>query len=326
MTQTVQTVLGPLSVDQLGLTLMHEHLKIGYPGWEVDTTLVFDREAELADAIARLERLRALGVSTFVDPCPMELARDPEFMADAARESGIHIVCSTGLYIEQGLELAGFPAYFRALGIEQIQRIYTTELRDGVGERCVRPGVIKCATGPHKVGEHEEKSLRAGARAALERDVRITTHTTMGSMGNEQLDILMGEGLPANHIVIGHCDWNPDTAYHRSLMERGCYIGFDGVGIDVLLPDDTRISNLVELIEAGFERQIVLSHDHIGCWHFRPEDAPPVVTSTQADPKRSYTYLLEEFIPKLQKAGASERAIDTMLVDNPRRYFAGEPL
>ncbi len=117
MTQRVQSVLGPISVDALGLTLMHEHLKIGYPGWEVDSTLEFDREAELSEAVGRLSRLRELGVSTFVDPCPMELARDPEFMADVSRESGVHIICATGLYIEQGLELAGFPAYFRALGI-----------------------------------------------------------------------------------------------------------------------------------------------------------------------------------------------------------------
>ncbi len=326
MTERVQSVLGSISVDTLGLTLMHEHLKIGYPGWEVDTTLDFDREAELSEAVARLSRLRELGVSTFVDPCPMELARDPDFMADVSRESGVHIICSTGLYIEQGLELAGFPAYFRALGVEQIQRIYTTELREGIGDRRVKPGVIKCATGPHSIGEHEEKALRAGARTALELDVRITTHTTMGSMGNEQLDILLAEGMPAHQIVIGHCDWNPDTAYHRSLLERGCYIGFDGVGIDGLQPDEVRIANLVELIGAGFERQLVLSHDHIGCWHFRPEDAPPTVTHLQSQPKRRFTYLLEEFVPNLLKAGATEGSIDTMLVENPRRYFAGGSL
>ncbi len=326
MTRHVQTVLGPIPVEELGLTLMHEHLKIGYPGWEVDTTLEFDREAELAEAIGRLERLRELGVSTFVDPCPMELARDPEFMADVSRESGVNIICSTGLYVEHGLELAGFPSYFKALGIEQIQRIYTTELRQGVGPRCIKPGVIKCATGPHRIGEHEEKALRAAARTALALDVRITTHTTMGSMGNEQLDILLSQGVPAHQIVIGHCDWNPDPTYHRSLLERGCYIGFDGVGIEVLLPDAVRIKNLVELIGAGFESQIVLSHDHIGCWHFTPGDEPPIVKDLMSQPKRRYTYLLEEFIPKLRQAGIRESSIETMMVQNPRRYFAGASL
>ena len=53
---------------------------------------------------------------------------------------------------------------------------------------------------------------------------------------------------------------------------------------------------------------------------------PPVVTGMAASPKRRFTYLIEEFIPELQAAGITEGAIDTMMVDNPRRYFAGEPL
>ena len=50
------------------------------------------------------------------------------------------------------------------------------------------------------------------------------------------------------------------------------------------------------------------------------------MTSLQSHPKRRYTYLLEEFVPALVKAGVPESAIDTMLVANPRRYFAGESL
>lgn len=30
----VNTVLGPVSVDELGVTLMHEHLVFSYLGWE----------------------------------------------------------------------------------------------------------------------------------------------------------------------------------------------------------------------------------------------------------------------------------------------------
>ena len=82
--------------------------------------------------------------------------------------------------------------------------------------------------------------------------MRVTTHTTMGTMGNEQLDIFMSEGMKPHHIVIGHCDWNRDTAYHRSLLDRGCYIGFDTIGIDAITPDEIRIKNLSELTGAGY--------------------------------------------------------------------------
>ena len=325
MTDKVQTVLGPVPVDELGFTLMHEHLKVGYAGWEVDTTLEFDRQAELEEAVNRLKQLKVLGVGTFVDPCPMELARDPHFMAEVSRASGVNIVCSTGLYIDHGLDLAGFPAYFKIMGVDQIQRVYATELTKGIGPGGVRPGIIKCATGPHSISEHEAKALQAGARAAQALDVRVTTHTTMGTMGNEQLDIFLAEGMKPHHIVIGHCDWNHNTDYHKSLLDRGCYIGFDGIGIDALCPDEVRIANLVELVGAGYERQIVLSHDNIGCWHFSPGQAPPQMQAMSEIPKRRYAYLIEEFIPRLLEAGINESSVHTMTIENPRRYFSGEP-
>jgi phosphotriesterase-related protein len=326
MTTTVQTVLGPIAVDKLGFTLMHDHLKNAYPGWEVDTTLKLDRAAEVDKAVERLSKLRAAGASTMLDPCPMELARDPDFMAEVSHRSGIRIICTTGLYLEQGLDLAGFPPYFKTMRIEQIQRIYTTELKEGIGPAHIRPGLIKCATGPNQIGKNEERALRAAARTAMDLDVRITTHTTMGTMGNEQLDIFLSEGMQPHHVIIGHCDWNRDTGYHKSILDRGCYIGFDTIGIDAITPDEIRIRNLAELTGAGYARQIVLSHDYAGCWVFSEEDMLPYLRKLMTAPKRRYTYLIEEFIPKLREAGVTQAAIDTMTIGNPRRYFASEPI
>ena len=324
MSTQVQTVLGPIAADALGLTLMHEHLKVGYPGWEVDTTLRFERERELELAVQRLQELAHLGVSTFVDPCPMELARDPEFMAEVSRYSGVHVICATGLYVEAGLDLAGFPAYFRAMDSERIERVYADELRSGIGAQRIRPGLVKCATGPDRMGAHEERALRAGARAALAAGVRVTTHTTQGTLGPEQLDVLTSEGLPAHQVIIGHCDWNHDPRYHLSLLRRGCYVGFDTVGVESICPEELRIKNLLELLEAGFERQLVLSHDNIGCWHFSPGDEPEPMRLLSALPQRRYTYLFEEFLPRLRAAGVEGKTVDGLLIENPRRFFAGE--
>ena len=33
----INTATGPVNVEALGKTLMHEHLVIGFPGWESDT-------------------------------------------------------------------------------------------------------------------------------------------------------------------------------------------------------------------------------------------------------------------------------------------------
>ena len=81
--RAVQTVTGRVRPEALGRTLIHEHVLIGFPGWNLDA---FAPKFVRADAMARAEdqmhELRDLGIGTFVDPCPMDLGRDVEFLAE----------------------------------------------------------------------------------------------------------------------------------------------------------------------------------------------------------------------------------------------------
>ena len=58
----------------------------------------FQRAETLAKAVDRMGELKSFGVATFVDPCPMDLGRDVEFMAEVAQRSGMQIICATGAY------------------------------------------------------------------------------------------------------------------------------------------------------------------------------------------------------------------------------------
>src|SRR5689334_14473441 len=98
---TIQTVTGAIDAEALGATLMHEHLSIGYPGWEAEA--VADRAARREYAkrcIGSMEELKGHGLRALVDPCPIDLGRDVELMAEVAQATGVHIVCATGLYKE----------------------------------------------------------------------------------------------------------------------------------------------------------------------------------------------------------------------------------
>src|SRR5713226_5168353 len=91
--KAINTVLGTISPEQLGITLMHEHLLIGWAGWELDTTAPrFDRKTALRNCLDRLKETRDLGLKSMVDPCPMDIGRDIIFMAEAAQASGINII------------------------------------------------------------------------------------------------------------------------------------------------------------------------------------------------------------------------------------------
>ena len=62
---TAQTVTGPVAAEQLGMTLPHEHVIFGYPGYAGDVTLgPFDHAAALASCTetARRRQLGRVGV------------------------------------------------------------------------------------------------------------------------------------------------------------------------------------------------------------------------------------------------------------------------
>jgi len=321
--RTVHAVTGPISADALGTTLMHEHLAIGYPGFEAEA--VVDRAARreyAARCIDRMQELRGHGLRTLVDPCPIDLGRDVELMAEVAQASGVHIVCATGLYKED----EGAAAYFKfrqhwgdALG--EMTDIFVRELTDGVGDTGIRAGVIKVATGVGKITPYEETVLRAAGRAHVATGAPITTHTDQGTMGPQQLDVLQSEGVAPHAVVIGHSCGASDVHYHLDMLDRGATLGFDRFGLEILHPDRERLAVLIGLLGIGFERQLVLSHDTVWCWRGRAPKLPPDLL-----PLWKPTYVFETIVPKLKEAGVSAQKIDTMLVENPRRYFAGEAI
>jgi len=87
----------------------------------------------------------------------------------------------------------------------------------------------------------------------------------------------------------------------------------------MLHPDRARTAALIGLLGVGFERQIVLSHDTVWCWRGR---APVVPAGAMADWQP--THLFRKVIPRLREAGVSPAKIDTMLIENPRRFFADD--
>jgi phosphotriesterase-related protein len=315
--KTVNTVTGTISTEKLGTTLMHEHLLVGWAGWELDCKAPrFERKIALKQAVDRLKELKDLGLNTFVDPCPNDIGRDVVFMAEVADASGVNIVCSTGLYKED----LGSTPYFRQRSVDEIADVYAAELSEGVGETGIKAGLIKCATGKDRITEYEQKCLRAGARASKRTGAPITTHTEDGTMGREQLDLFAEEGVTLDRVIIGHSCGSADLKYHTDMLDRGCYLGFDRFGLDFIHPDRLRLAALIGLLGVGFENQLVLSHDSVACWKGRglPDmDAKTLKLIENWNP----THIFKNIVPTLRKAGVTEEKIDAMLVENPRRFF-----
>jgi len=139
--------------------------------------------------------------------------------------------------------------------------------------------------------------------------------------------------VAAHRCLIGHCCGNADPAYHRRVVDGGSYIGFDRIGILRLQPDEVRADNLVRLVRSGHRAQIMMSQDRHCGWLGKFARQVPPEEQVRIDALREagkwpppYTYLFTDFVPMLKDRGLSDHEIDAILHDNPRRFFAGEPL
>ncbi|MDN7247357.1 phosphotriesterase family protein [Planococcus shenhongbingii] len=327
MTKRVETVTGTIVPEAMGKTLIHEHFIFGYPGFQGDITLgPFNREKAIATGVEAAKKMMAHGVQTVVDPTPNECGRDPEILEEISRQSGLQIICATGYYYEG----EGATPYFKfraSLGSaeQEINEMFLAEIKEGIGGTSIKPGIIKLASSRDVITDYEKMFFRAAARAQQETGITLLTHTQEGTMGPEQAQFLLELGADPAGIVIGHMCGNTDAAYHKRTLETGVYISFDRFGLQGIVGaplDWQRIETLLELLDAGFEDRIMLSHDSISTWLGRPPVIPEPVQPAVAN--WHPTHLFENVVPELKKGGVTESQINKMFTDNARKLFAAE--
>jgi phosphotriesterase-related protein len=323
MSKMINTVCGPVSSDKMGTTLMHEHLQYGYTGWDAHTNRKRDKKKALGVALKAMDDIKACGVKTYVDATTADSGRDPEFYKEVSEKSGVNIVCSAGLYTEcQG----GSPHFkFHALftdGVKMLTEFLTTEIEEGIGDTGIKAGVIKIATGLGVITDFEKMVLKAAAKTQNKTGVPIISHTEAGTMGPEQVDILISEGANPKQCSIGHAGGSADLKYHVSILDKGANLGFDRFGLDAEFlkagPDKFRKGCVVALISMGYASQLIFSHDVV--LNFLGGD----VTMPKEIVANWYpTHIFKNIIPDLKKAGVTNEHINAIMVENPRKMFEG---
>ncbi|UJL45539.1 phosphotriesterase-related protein [Virgibacillus sp. NKC19-16] len=315
MGEWIETVTGKIPVEDMGKTLIHEHFVFGYPGFSGDVTLgPFDEHEALKAGIKAANAVKRNGVKTVVDPTPNECGRNPALLKKISESTGLQIICSTGYYYEG----EGATPYFKfryGLGTAQkdIYEMFMTEINEGIAKTGIRPGVIKLASSKDEITSYEKMFFDIAAKVHKETGIRIITHTQEGTMGPEQAKLLVESGVDPSKIVIGHMCGNTNVEYHEETLKTGVKIGFDRFGIQKLVGapmDSERIETLVKLIEKGYEKQIMLSHDSITYWMGRPlemnDDVAELVKNWHP------THLFENILPELKRNNVSEDVLNEM--------------
>jgi phosphotriesterase-related protein len=324
MANLVSTVLGQIGPEKLGRTLVHEHIVGGYPGWECDAlSRPYNRDKITAICVKVVGQVKEYGVNSIVDATPIDLSRDADVLKAVSEQLGINIICSTGMYTEELGKWSYLKMRSRSKIGDMATELYDTymlELTQGIGNTGVKAGVIKVATGLNKISDCEMASLKAAARAQQETGVPIITHTEDGTMGPEQLDILIAEGANKQKIMCGHMCCNSSLEYHLEVLKRGTYIALDRFGVEVIMPDEVRKALLIGLLGLGYTERVMISQDCFGCGFGRGGVLPEEERNRMKN--WTYTNIFRNILPAIKDAGITDKQIDTLMMDNPARLFA----
>ncbi|WP_062948247.1 phosphotriesterase [Brachybacterium sp. sponge] len=341
----VQTVQGPVAASDLGTVLPHEHLFndlspcLAPPSYEFSHVLL-DRAVEPSllwalrqdpycsrDNVApksfdgvrgEVAAYQATGGGTIVDATgSAAIGRSPADLLRLSQETGLHVVMSTGAYLEkfEGERITG-------AGVDALAQEILDELHVGVGETGLRAGAIGEVGVSPGFTAGERTSLRAASLAQHESPGTAMNIHMPGwqRRGDEVLDIAVGEmGADPTRLSLAHSDPSGDDLdYQRRLLDRGVWLEFDMIGLDITFPGEgaspaiaATVAAVARLIELGYADQILLSHDLFlkQMWSSLGGNGFVLVPTV--------------FLDLLVARGVERSIARQLITDNPQRYLAG---
>jgi len=298
---------------------MHEHIyedwsnALGREPYRIETRAVLEQ------ILGRMKKAEDVGVGTIVD-CGFELSGpSPMLLLALAASSPLNIVCSTGCFTA---DMMPPPEWvYPPASPQSVAERFIAAARHGTDGSGVRAGIIKVATGGSGISEIEDLVLRAAVIAQRETGLAITTHTHFTRLPDRQVDIFEDAGADLDRVVIGHMGWGStvdDFPMYEGLLKRGVNLGLDVIGTPAC-SDDDYVRIILDLLEAGYASNIVLSQDTPGYERGIGDLFEPAYLTG------NWTVISLSIVPKLLAKGVDEDVIDGILRRNPQRILAIDP-
>ena len=313
-TPIIRTVLGDLPAEELGVCYAHEHIIID----DSVATLRFPEFhlPSVENAVAELSRFHQDGGRAMIDSMPCDAGRNVRKLAEISRQSGVHIVCPTGLHLAKYYDDGHWSG---DLPEESIAELFVAEIENGIDARdysCPlvertehRAGLIKVASGLDRLSAREEKIFAAAATAHRLTGCPILTHCEQGTAALEQVEAFRQGDVDLRHVVLSHTDRKPDLAYHREILSTGVKVEYDSCFRWKTRNDNPSLELVLALI-AEFPNQILLGMDAARPAYWKSYGGNP-----------GLSFLLKDFTDLLYSRGITDAQWQQIFIANPAATY-----
>lgn len=318
----VRTVSGDIDPSAMGVTYAHDHIYCIPQLWKEkgDVDLLLDSpEASQAE----LELFAKAGGRTIYDATAIDYGRDVGVVKRIADAAGVQVIATAGFnkaimwpgtFAAKG---ATFAKWIASQSRKALADHVVAEVTEGMDGTDIRAGVVKFGTGYNTMTASESKVLLAVLDAHKETGAPIHSHTELGTMALEQLDLVRQEGVDPTRLTIAHLDRNPDPWLHRKVAETGAFFSFDGITRVKYYSEDVRTRCILDLVRWGHEDQIMVGGDI----------ARRTMFASYGEGGLGMGFILDKWVPRfIEEAGEAgfdgKKLIDKFFVQNPQRAFA----
>lgn len=304
MARKIPTLTGEIDAAELGKTYIHEHILTNPPPsrLNLDEDYLLDDSDKILNELALFQNV---GGESIMDCTGLDYGRNVMRMREVALQTDVHIMALTGFnrgdyvdWVEKGTE-------------ELFYQMIMKDIELGMDGTDCKPAVIKVGSCYNFILPSEEKIIKAAGRAHKASDLPIITHTTLGTMGLEQVKLLDEAGVDPERVALSHLDQNLDYYYLEKIAQTGAYILFDGPSKVKYAPDSQRIDIIKRLCDAGYEKQLLISGDMGRQSYLKSYGGGP-----------GFEFLLGSFAPRLLDEGFTTELVDGFFAANPARYLS----
>ena len=341
----VQTVLGLIQPEELGITLPHEHLICDGTTWYSEPAVASEKrlvrhpvtidilwwlryhpfqnwdDLQLLDEETIIDEVfiyKALGGKSIVELTVRGLCPDPLAVARISRVTGVNIIMGTAYYVEQS-----YPANIdmNAKSEEEIAEEFVADIMEGFANTGIHAGIIGEIGCSWPFTDNEKKVLRAAARAQKVTGMAINVHPGQNEgAAMECIRVLEKAGADLSRAIMSHVERavrEPDN--RLELAKTGCCLEYDLFGREGYYPprfrvldipnDAQRINELKELADRGYQNQLLISQDNY------------TKSSLCRYGGWGYGHILRDAVPVMKIKELSKELIDAMLIENPKRLL-----